>query len=108
VQSCDFCDSGVSRNQLARRARRSATWPLALLRPHRSIRTARIPPRSRAGELVRVPAGKPAAPDHDREVEATLAPDGSLTGSFTDRRRGEEFGPAAGMYHGGSKTDFTH
>jgi len=35
-----------------------------------------------------------AAASHDRQVEATLGADGSLTGRFVDKRTGEELGAA--------------
>ena len=58
------------------------------------------------GDLVRVPAGLPAAAGHDRQVEATLGADGSLTGRFTDKRTGEELGGAVATYRGNSKSDY--
>ena len=58
------------------------------------------------GGLVRVPAGVPAAASHDRQVEATLGADGSLTGRFVDKRTGEELGAAVAVYRRNSKSDY--
>jgi hypothetical protein len=59
------------------------------------------------GDLVRVPASLAAAAGHDRQVEATLGADGSITGRFVDKRTGEELGGAVAMYRGNSKSDYT-
>ena len=59
------------------------------------------------GDLVRVPAGHAVAAAHDRRVEATLAADGSLTGSFVDKRTGEELGNAVARYRANSKSDYS-
>ena len=58
------------------------------------------------GELVRVPAGAGAATDHDRQVEAVLGPDGSISGRFTDRRIGEEFASSISTYRAQPKSDY--
>ncbi len=59
------------------------------------------------GDLVRVPAGSPAAAGHDRRVEATLGADGSIQGRFVDRRSGEELGNAVARYRANSKSDYS-
>ena len=58
------------------------------------------------GGLVRVPAGRPVAAAHDRQVEATLGADGSITGHFTDKRTGEELGNAVAAYRANSRSDY--
>lgn len=58
------------------------------------------------GDLVRVPAGLPAAAGHDREVEASIGVDGSITGRFVDKRTGEDLGNALARYRATSKTDY--
>lgn len=58
------------------------------------------------GALVRVPAGSPAAAGHDRQVEAALAADGSITGRFVDKRTGEELGNAVAQYRGNPRSDY--
>jgi hypothetical protein len=60
-----------------------------------------------AGDLVRVPASLPAAAGHDRQVEATLSADGSITGHFVDKRTGEELGNAVAHYRSNSKSDYS-
>jgi hypothetical protein len=59
-----------------------------------------------AGDLVRIPAGLPVAAAHDRQVEATLGADGSITGRFVDKRSGEELGSAVAQYRGNPKSDY--
>ena len=59
-----------------------------------------------AGDLVRLPAGVAAAGDHDRQVEAVLGADGSLTGKFTDHRIGEEFASTISVYRGSPKDEY--
>ena len=59
------------------------------------------------GDLVRVPASLPAAAGHDRQVEATLSADGSITGRFADKRTGEELGNAVAHYRSNSKSDYS-
>jgi hypothetical protein len=58
------------------------------------------------GDLVRVPASRPAAAAHERTVDATLTPAGGLNGRFTDWRTSEELGPAIARYRALSKSDF--
>lgn len=60
-----------------------------------------------AGDLVRIPAPRPLAATRDRHVDATLKPDGSITGQFVERRTGEERLEAISSYRGLSKPDFT-
>jgi hypothetical protein len=58
------------------------------------------------GGLIRVPAAAPAAVQHERSVEAKLAADGSLSGSFVDKRTGEELGDARSHYRTESRPDY--
>jgi hypothetical protein len=59
-----------------------------------------------AGDLVRTPAGVPLAAEHDRQVEAILAADGSISGSFIDRRTGEQLSDGISSYRASSKSDY--
>jgi hypothetical protein len=59
-----------------------------------------------AGDLVQVPAARSVASARERTVEAALAADGSFTGSFVDKRSGEELPDAVARYRGGSKTEY--
>src|SRR5262249_31859719 len=47
------------------------------------------------GDLVRIPAGAHIAAERSRQVEATLRPDGSIEGSFVEKRTGEALPEAA-------------
>src|SRR5205085_9234996 len=58
------------------------------------------------GDLVQVPAAQAAAESRERTVEATLGADGSLSGSFAEKRTGEELPAALAAYRGRSKTDY--
>lgn len=60
-----------------------------------------------AGDLVRVPAGIPSALGRDRQVKAVLKPDGSIAGSFVDRRTGEALGTALSLFRSVQKPDYT-
>ena len=60
-----------------------------------------------AGDLVRVPSGLPVAAERDRQVEAELAADGSITGRFVEHRSGEEMSNAVAAYRAQSKNDYT-
>jgi hypothetical protein len=60
-----------------------------------------------AGDLVRVPAGAAVASARDRQVDAVLKADGSISGQFVDRRTGEELSGAASGYHSMAKPDYT-
>jgi hypothetical protein len=59
-----------------------------------------------AGDLVRVPAGVAVAAEHDRQVEAMLSADGSISGKFVDRRTGEQLADAVSLYRGHPKADY--
>ncbi|HSP68391.1 MAG TPA: DUF3857 domain-containing protein [Bryobacteraceae bacterium] len=59
------------------------------------------------GGLVRVPAATALAASRERTVEATLAADGSLSGTFVDRRSGEALPAAVSAYRGLSRADYT-
>ncbi len=59
-----------------------------------------------AGDLVQVPAAPAVAEARERTVEAILGADGSLSGSFVDKRSGEALPEALAQYRGRSKTDF--
>jgi hypothetical protein len=59
------------------------------------------------GDLVRVPAATPVAAQHDRQVEALLGADGSISGKFVDKRTGEAAAEAISVYRGSAKTDYT-
>jgi hypothetical protein len=59
-----------------------------------------------AGDLVRVPAGRAVAAAHTREAAAVLGADGSITGSFVDRRTGEEYANAAASYRASPHDDY--
>jgi hypothetical protein len=52
------------------------------------------------------PSGPATAASHEREVEATLNPDGSITGGFTDKRSGEELSHAVAAYRANPKSDY--
>src|SRR5262249_53151066 len=58
------------------------------------------------GDLVKVPAALSVASARERTVEATLAADGSLSGSFVDKRSGEALPDAVASYRGRSKADY--
>jgi len=58
------------------------------------------------GDLVQVPAARSVAAARERTVDAILGADGSLTGSFSDRRTGEALPEAVASYRGGSKADY--
>jgi hypothetical protein len=58
------------------------------------------------GDLVRVPAGAALAAEHEREISVVLGADGSLTGSFVDKRKGEQLADAATLYRGRPKADY--
>jgi hypothetical protein len=51
------------------------------------------------GGIVRVPASAPIAPAHDRRVEAVLSAAGTISGKFTETRRGSELSNAVSEYH---------
>jgi hypothetical protein len=59
-----------------------------------------------AGELVRVPAGQAHAEARDRQVEAVLKADGSISGKFVDTRTGEERSGAVASYRSMAKADY--
>jgi len=58
------------------------------------------------GGLVRVPVAKVVAASRERTVEAALAADGSLSGTFVDRRTGEALPAAVSSYRGLSRADY--
>jgi hypothetical protein len=58
------------------------------------------------GDLVRVPAGVATAAEHDRQVEAVLGSDGSITGRFVDKRSGEMVAEAVAHYRSSAKADY--
>jgi hypothetical protein len=58
------------------------------------------------GGLVRVPAAPAVAASRERAVEAALAADGSLSGTFVDRRTGEALPAAVSSYRGLSRADY--
>ncbi|HEX4595800.1 MAG TPA: DUF3857 domain-containing protein [Bryobacteraceae bacterium] len=58
------------------------------------------------GDLVRVPSGTAIATARQRNVDAVLKPDGSIEGSFVEKRTGEELASAVSEYRGSSKTDY--
>lgn len=58
------------------------------------------------GDLVRVPASRPVAAEHDREVRAILGADGSISGQFDDKRKGEEFASSISSYLGRPKGEY--
>ena len=59
------------------------------------------------GDLVRAPAGKVESRARERQVEAVLNADGSLTGKFTDRRTGEERSSAVSSYRATTKPEYS-
>jgi hypothetical protein len=61
---------------------------------------------SDAGDLVRIPSSTPVAADREREVDAVLAADGSISGKFVDNRRGEELAEALSGFRVHAKADF--
>ena len=58
------------------------------------------------GDLVRVPAGLATAGARTRLVSATLKADGSVDGSFVEKRTGELLPDAVATYRSTSKTDY--
>jgi hypothetical protein len=58
------------------------------------------------GDLTEVPAAPPVADARERTVDATLAPDGALTGGFVEKRTGEELADAIGEYRGMQKSEY--
>jgi hypothetical protein len=59
-----------------------------------------------AGDLVRVPAGTPAALERTRQVDAVLKADGSIEGTFVENRTGEALAEAVSRYRGNAKADY--
>jgi len=59
-----------------------------------------------SGDLVRVPAGLATAGARERHVSATLKADGSLEGSFVEKRTGELLPDAVAIYRSSSKIDY--
>jgi hypothetical protein len=60
-----------------------------------------------AGALVRVPVTPPAANAIQRDIEATLMPDGALTAQLTERNLGEAAANARRRFIHESKPDYT-
>ncbi|MEO8660076.1 MAG: DUF3857 domain-containing protein [Bryobacteraceae bacterium] len=58
------------------------------------------------GDLVKVPVAPPEASTHEREVEAILGADGSLTASFVEKWNEGSFAEAISQYRGRSKDDY--
>jgi Domain of Unknown Function with PDB structure (DUF3857)/Transglutaminase-like superfamily len=59
------------------------------------------------GGLVEAPAAPLPAASRERLVDAELAPDGSLAGSFVDKRTGEKLPQAVAEYRSRPKPDYT-
>lgn len=75
--------------------------------PHHEQASLALVGAGEVGDLVRVPASRPVAASRDRQVDAMLKPDGSITGQFVERRTGEERSEAISNYRAVSKPDFT-
>jgi hypothetical protein len=58
------------------------------------------------GDIVTVPSGSVEPDAHHREIEATLGPDGTLTGSLTEIWSGEALAEALAWYRGRSSDEF--
>jgi hypothetical protein len=59
-----------------------------------------------AGDLVRVPAGVAVAAERERQVDAVLAADGSISGKFVEKATGEALADAVAVYRGHPKADY--
>jgi hypothetical protein len=58
------------------------------------------------GDLVRVPAGMPVAAERERQVDAVLAADGSISGKFVEKDTGEALADAVSVYRGSLRADY--
>jgi Domain of Unknown Function with PDB structure (DUF3857)/Transglutaminase-like superfamily len=59
------------------------------------------------GNLIRVPAAPVVAGARERRVEAVLKPDGSISGSFTEKAIGEAASEEVTAYRANSQSDYT-